>query len=168
MVNLTQKENNRSRRKMVTKIEKRYTNEETMLYMVKKMENLRNRFDVRLVSSKKDYLIWISKSSYISQKMFDNDLVTTRKSKVTLKLNKPAYVEMSILDFSKVLMYEFHYDCIKNKYTLNSRLLFTDTDSLMYKIKTEDGYEDFNDDKKTCFILVIIQLSQNIMMTQTN
>ena len=132
------------------------------------MGNLRNRSDVGLVSSKKDYLIWISKSSYMSQKMFDNDLVTISQSKVTLKLHKPAHVEMSILDFSKVLMYEFHYDCIKNKYTSNSGLLFTDTDSLMYEIKTKDVYEDFNDDKKTCFILVIIQLSQNIMTIQTN
>ena len=132
------------------------------------MGNLRNRSDVGLVSSKKDYLIWISKSSYMSQKMFDNDLVTISQSKVTLKLHKPAHVEMSILDFSKVLMYEFHYDCIKNKYTSNSGLLFTGTDSLMYEIKTKDVYEDFNDDKKTCFILVIIQLSQNIMTIQTN
>ena len=45
-------------------------------------------------------------------------------------------------------MYEFHYDYIKNKYGNNSRLLFTDTDSLMYEIKTEDVYEDFSNDKE--------------------
>ena len=64
-----------------------------------------------------------------------------RKSKVTLALSKPAYVGMCILDLSKVLIYEFHYDYIKNKYGNNSRLLFTDTDSLMYEIKTEDFHE---------------------------
>ena len=53
-----------------------------------------------------------------------------------------------ILELSKVLMYEFHYEYIKNKYGNNSRLLFTDTDSLMYEIKTEDAYEDFNNDEK--------------------
>ena len=53
-------------------------------------------------------------------------------------------------------MYEFHFDYIKNKYGNNSRLLFTDTDSLMYEIKTEGVYEDFSKDKK-CLILVIIQ-----------
>ena len=60
------------------------------------------------------------------------------KNKVTLKLNKPAYVGMCILDLSKVLMHEFHYDYNKNKYftKIKSRLLFTDTDSLMYGIKT--------------------------------
>ena len=48
----------------------------------------------------------------------------------------------------ELLMYEFHYDYIKNKYGNNSRLLFTDTDNLTYEIKTEDVYEDFNNDKE--------------------
>ena len=52
-------------------------------------------------------------------------------------------------DLSKVLIYEFHYDFIKNKYSNNSRLLFTDTDSLMYEIKTEDVFEDDSKDKET-------------------
>ena len=114
----------------------------------KTMENLRNRIDVKLVSNKKDYLKWTSKPSYMSHKIFDNDLVAIRKNKVTLTLNKPAYIGMCILELSKVLMYEFHYDYIKNKYGNNSRLLFTDTDSLMYEIKTEDVYEDFGNDKE--------------------
>ena len=64
-------------------------------------------------------------------------------------------------------MYEFRYDYIKNKYGKNSRLLFTDTDSLTFEIKTEDVYEDFSNDKK-CLTLVIIQLSQTITIIQTN
>ena len=80
--------------------------------------------------------------------MFDNDLVAIRKNKVTLTLNKPAYIGMCILELSKVLMYEFHYDYIKNKCGKKSRLLFTDTDSLMHEIKTEDVYEDFSNDKE--------------------
>ena len=55
---------------------------------------------------------------------------------------------MCILDLSKVLMYEFHYDYIKNKYDNISKLLFADTDSLMYGIKTEDVYEDFSSNKE--------------------
>ena len=54
---------------------------------------------------------------------------------------------MCILELSKVLMYDFHYDCIKNKYDNKSKVLFTGTDSLMYEIKTEDVYEDFSNDK---------------------
>ena len=70
------------------------------------------------------------------------------KSKVALKLNKPAYTEMRITELSKMLMYKFHYDYIKNKYDNKSKLLFTVTDSLMYEIKTEDVYEDFSSNKE--------------------
>ena len=63
-------------------------------------------------------------------------------------LNKPAHVGMCILDLSKVFMYKFHYDYIKNKYGINSRLLFTGTDSLMYEIKTKFFYENFSKDKE--------------------
>ena len=65
---------------------------------------------------------------------------------MTLTLNKPADIGMCILELSKVIIYEFHYDYIKNKYGNNSRLLLTDTDSLMYEIKTEDVYEYFSND----------------------
>ena len=114
----------------------------------KRMENLRNRINVKFVSNEKDYLKWISKPSYISHKIFDNDLVAVRKGKDILKLNKPAYVGMCILDLTKVLTYKFHYDYIKNKYGHKSRLLFTSNDSFMYYIKTKDVYEGFSKDKK--------------------
>ena len=70
---------------------------------------------------------------------------------------------MCIFDLSKALMYEFHYDCIKNKYGNNSRLLFTDTDSLRHEIKTEDIYENFGMDKQM-FDLRNYSLDQNIKM----
>ena len=72
------------------------------------MKNLRNT--IELLSNKKGYLKWTTKLSYKSRKIFDNDLVAIRKSKVTLMLNKPAYIGMCILELSKVLIYEFHYD----------------------------------------------------------
>ena len=77
----------------------------------------------------------------MSTKIFDNNLVETRKGN---KLNKPAYIRMFFLELSKVLMYEFHYNHIKNKCDSKSKLLFTYTDSLMYEIKTED----FNSNKE--------------------
>ena len=131
------------------------------------MENLRNRGDVKLVRSKKDYLKWKPKLSYMSHKIFDNDFVAIRKRKVTLMLNKSAYIGMCILELRKVLMCEFHYDYIKNKYGNNSRLLLTDPDRLMYEIKTGDNYEKFSKIKK-CLTRVIIQQRQNIMIIQTN
>ena len=84
----------------------------------------------------------------MSQKVFDNDLVAIHESKVTLMLNKPADVGMCISDLSKVLMYEFYHDYIKNKYGNNSRLLFTDTDRLIYEIKAEYVYKDFSNGKE--------------------
>ena len=93
----------------------------------KTMENLRNRINLKLVSNKKDYLKWTSKPSYMLHKIFDNNSVAICKNKVTLRLDIPAYIAMCVLGLSKVLMYKFHYDYIKNKYSNNSRLLFTDT-----------------------------------------
>ena len=84
----------------------------------------------------------------MSQKIFDTYLVAIRKSALAFNLSKPAYIGMCILKLSKVLMYEFHYDYVKNKYDNKSKLLFTDTDNLMYEIKTEDVYEDFSSDKE--------------------
>ena len=112
------------------------------------MENLRNRIVVKLVKNEKDYLKSTSKLSYMSHKIFDNNLVTIRKSKLALKLNKFVCIGMCILELSKVLMYKFHYDYIKDKHDNKSKLLFTDIDSLMYEIKTEHIYKDIGSDKK--------------------
>ena len=121
----------------------------------KTMENLRNRIDVKLVKYEKDYLKCISKPSYMLHKMFDNNFVAIHKNKFALKLDKPPYIGMCILELSKVLMYESYYDYIKNKYGNKSKLLFTDTDSLMYEIKTEDVMKILVAIKK-CLISVII------------
>ena len=131
------------------------------------MENLRNRIDVKLVNNEKDYLKCTSKPKYMSHKIFDDNLVAICKSKLLLKLNKPAYIGICILELSKVLMYKFQYDYIKNIYDNKSKLPFTDTDSLIYEIKTQDMSEGFSSNKEI-LILVIIQLSQNAMIIQTN
>ena len=113
-----------------------------------KMENLRNRVDVTLGNNKNDCLKWTSKPSYIAQNIFDNDLVALHKIKNTLRLNKPEYNRMCVLELNKVSVYEFHYNYIKNKYDNKSRLLFTNTDSFVYEIKTENAYDDFNKNKE--------------------
>ena len=84
----------------------------------------------------------------------DNNFVAILKNKFLLTLNKPPYVGVYILGLNKVLMYEFHWDYIKNKYGKNSRLLFTETNSLMYEIKTEETYEDFSNDKEMLLAII--------------
>ena len=114
----------------------------------KTMENIRKRVDVRLVTDEKKLLKITSKPTYVSSKIFNENLVAVHKIKETLTLNKPAYVDMCILDLSKTLMYDFHYNYIKKKYGDKAKLLFTDTDSLTYEIEAEDVYQDFWNDKE--------------------
>ena len=113
----------------------------------KTMENIRKRVDVRLVTDNKKLTKLASKPTYINSKIFNENLVAVHKIKETLTLNRPAYVGMCILDLSKTLMYDFHYNYIKDKYGDKARLLFTDTDSLTYEIEADDVYEDFWNDK---------------------
>ena len=109
----------------------------------KTMENIRKRVDVRLVTSKEKLLKLASKPTYVSSKIFNENLVAVHKIKETLTMNRPAYIGMCILDLSKTLMYDFHYNYIKHNYGNKAKLLFTDTDSLTYEIETKDAYADF-------------------------
>ena len=93
----------------------------------------------------KDYTKYISNPSFLSQKIFSKNFVAIHNIKPVLTLNKSIYVGFNILDLSKLLMYEFHYKYVESKYSTN--LLFTDTDSLVYEIKTENIYEKFYKDK---------------------
>ena len=113
----------------------------------KTMENIRKRVDVRLVTDEKKLLKLTSKPTYVSSKIFNENLVAVHKIKETLTLNRPAYVGMCILDLSKTLMYDFHYKYIKEKYGQKAKLLFTDTDSLTYEIEAKHVYKDFFKDK---------------------
>ena len=113
----------------------------------KTMENLRKRVDVKLVTNEKKLDKLTSKPTYVSSKIFNENLMAVHMIKETLTLNRPAYVGMCILDLSKTLMYDFHYNYIKKKYNDRAKLLFTDTDSLTYEIETVDTYKDFWTDK---------------------
>ena len=111
----------------------------------KTMENLRKIINVELINNAKDYIRCVSRLNFISQKIFSKNFLAVQKIKPVLTLNKPIYVGFSILELIKSLMHEFHYNYIQYKF--NAGLLFTDTDSLVYEIKTEDIYEYFYQDK---------------------
>ena len=107
----------------------------------KTVENLRKRVNVRFVNNKKDFLKYTSKPTYVTYKLFNKNFAAIDEVKQVLVLNKPIYVGFTVLDLSKWLMYDFHYNFIKKNF--NAELLFTDTDSLTYKIKSVNVYKDF-------------------------
>ena len=113
----------------------------------KTMENVRKRSNIYLETDLDHLLRQVAKPTYVSHKIFHENLVALHMKKKVLKLDKPSYVGMCILDLSKVLMYDFHYNFIKKKYGDKARLLFTDTDSLCYHILTDDVYEDLYNHK---------------------
>ena len=99
----------------------------------KTMENIRKRINVKLVNTGKDHVRCVTKLNFISQKIFDRNFFAIHQVKSVLTLNKPIYVGFSILELSKLLIYKFHYEYVKNNF--DAKLLFTDTDSLVYEIK---------------------------------
>ena len=98
----------------------------------KTMENLRKRISVQLVTNEKDFLKYTSRPSHITHKIFDKNFAAVHEIKPVLILNKPIYVGFTVLELSKWLMYDFHYNFIKKYF--DAELLFTDTCSLAYEI----------------------------------
>ena len=94
-----------------------------------------------------------AKQNYDRCTIFDENLIAVHMKKTKIYFTKPVYTDMSILDFSKSLMYDFHYNYIKTKYGDKAKLLFTDTDSLAYEIKTKDFYKDINPDIEKRFAI---------------
>ena len=97
----------------------------------KTMENIRKRVDVRLVTDQKKLSKLVSKPTYVNSKIFNEDLVAVHKIKETPTLDRPAYVGMCILDLSKTLMYDFHYNYMRHNYNNKAKLLFTDRQPLL-------------------------------------
>ena len=111
----------------------------------KTMENLRKRVDVELVRADEDDRLrrLIASPSYARANIFDDNLAAIQMHKSRLVLNRPVYdVGMCVLDLSKHLMYDFYYNQLKKQYGERCQLLYTDTDSLLLEIQTENVYED--------------------------
>ena len=107
----------------------------------KTIENIRKRQNIILVDDRAKALKLSSRPNFDRATIFDPNLVAIHTKKTEVYFNKPIYVGQAILDLSKTLMYDFHYNYIQEKFP-KANLLFTDTDSLMYKIRTDDFYND--------------------------
>ena len=115
------------------------------------MENIRNRVIIKLVNNRDKAKKLTARPNFKHLNIFCEELIAVHMKKTSLIFNKPVYLGMCILDLSKTIMYEFHYNYIKKKYEDKAKLLFTDTDSLMYEIETEDFYKDISKDVKNRF-----------------
>ena len=117
----------------------------------KTMENVRNHRDIKLVTTNKRRSILASPPTYHSTKYISKSLLIMEMKKTEVKMNKPIYLGQAILDLSKTLMYEFWYDYIKPMYNNKAKLCYTDTDSLVIHIKTDDLYNDIANDIERLF-----------------
>ena len=115
------------------------------------MKNVRNHRDIKLVTTNKQRSKFVSEPNYHSTKYISKGLLIMEMKKVEAKMNKPIYIGQAILDISKTLMYEFWYGYIKPKYGDKARLCYTDTDSFVVNINTEDFFKDIADDVESWF-----------------
>ena len=111
------------------------------------IENIRKRQNIQLIDDRDYALKLSSRPTFERATIFDENLIAVHMKKTEIYFNKPIYVGQAILDLSKTLMFDFHYNYIQRKYShKKASLLFTDTDSLMYQIQTDDFYSDISDD----------------------
>ena len=111
----------------------------------KTMENVRKHRDIKLVKTDKKRNKLDSEPNFHTMKLIDDNLAIIEMKKVKVKINKPIYLGLSILDISKITMYEFWYDFIKSKYGCSAKLCYMDTDSFIINVKTEYFYKDISE-----------------------
>ena len=112
----------------------------------KTMQNVRKHRDIKLVTTDEKRNKLVSEPNHHTTKRFSENLLAIEMKKTKVKMNQPIYLGMSILDLSKTLMYEFWYDYLKPKYGDKAKLCYTDTDSFIIHIITEDFFEDISND----------------------
>ena len=112
----------------------------------KTLENIRKHRNIKLVTTEQKYLRAVMCPNFKSGVLFGENLMGCEMGKIKVVMNKPVYLGQAILDLSKIVMYEFHYDYMIPKYGDRLKLCYMDTDSLVYHIKTEDFYADIADD----------------------
>ena len=112
----------------------------------KTMENIRKHREIKSVTTDNKRSKLVSEPNYHTINLISEDLSIIEMKKAKVKMNKPIYLGLSILEISKILMYEFWYDYMKPKYGNNVKLCYMDTDSLIMNIETNDFYKDITSD----------------------
>ena len=143
--------NNELRKKAKNDFEKDFFKLMNNAVFGKTMENVRKHRDIKLLTTDKRRNQLVPEPNYHTIKCFSENLLATEMKKTKVKMNKPIYLGLSILEISKILMYEFWYDYMKPKYGDNVKLCYADTDSFIMNIKTEDFYEYIANDVEKRF-----------------
>ena len=143
--------NTELRRKAINDFEKDFFKLMNNAVFGKTMENVRKHRDINLVKTDKKRNKLVSEPNYHTMKLIDDNLAIIEMKKVKVNMNKPIYLGLSILDISKITMYEFWYDFIKSKYGSRAKLCYMNTDSFVINIKTKDFYKDIAMDVKERF-----------------
>ena len=117
----------------------------------KTMENVRKHRDIKLVKTDHKRNKLVSEPNYHTMKLISENLLIIEMKKAKVKMNKPIYLGLSILEISKIIMYQFWYDYVKKKYEDMVKLCYMDTDSLIMNIKTKDFYKDIAQDVEERF-----------------
>ena len=143
--------NTELRKKTKNQFEKNFSKLMTNSVVGKKVENVRNHRDIKLVTSDKRRKRLFSEPNYHSHKKLSDHLMAIKMKKTRVKMTKPLYLDMSILGVSKILIYEFWYDYISPKYGDRAKLCYMDTDSFIIYIKTEDLFENISNDLEGWF-----------------
>ena len=117
----------------------------------KTMENIRKHINIKLVNNEEEYLKNLMKPNFKSGTLLGPDLMSCEMGKVRVVMNKPVYLGQAILDLSKTIIYEFHYDYMIPKHGDRLKMCYMDMDSLIYSIKTKDFYSDISPDVESRF-----------------
>ena len=127
------------------------------------MENIREHVDIKLVNSIKNLNKYAREPNMKNIQYFSGSLLATEMRKTEITMNKPVYLGQAILDISKTLMYEFYYEYMKPKYGNKVKLCYTDTDSSIMQIFTDDFYADISSDAKRLILVVIQKKATNLL-----
>ena len=137
-------ENNDYRRDAKNEFEKNFFKLMSNAVFGRTVENVRNHRNIKLVTTYEKFNKYASEPHLMNVKCFSENLLAVEMRKTEVFMNKPVYLGQAILDISKTLMYEFYYDYLQIKYSDKVKLCYTDTDSFIIYVETDDFYLDIN------------------------
>ena len=137
-------ENNDYRRDAKNEFEKNFFKLMSNAVFGRTVENVRNHRNIKLVTTYEKFNKYASEPHLMNVKCFSENLLAVEMRETEAFMNKPVYLGQAILDISKTLMYEFYYDYLQIKYSDKVKLCYTDTDSFIIYVETDDFYLDIN------------------------